>query len=185
MAGGVVKYRSFARTAYILPMPSHAMDRNYSLIVKGVAAVVICEAAGVIGSIFTTPKIATWYQTLILPDFAPPSWVFGPVWITLYFLMGLALFLILREGQSGVPIRLPVCIFAIQLALNVLWSFLFFGLESPLLGLVGIIILWCAILLTIWEFYRIAKPAAYLLIPYIVWVSVAAVLNYAIWTLNP
>jgi translocator protein len=175
----------FARIAYIPSMPSHAMDRNYALIVKGIASVVICEAAGILGSIFTTPKIATWYQTLMLPGFAPPSWVFGPVWITLYFLMGVGLFLVLREGQSGVPVRLAVYIFAVQLALNVLWSFLFFGLESPLLGLVGIIILWSTILLTIREFYRISKPAAYLLIPYIVWVSVAAALNYAIWILNP
>jgi benzodiazapine receptor len=161
------------------------MERNtYMLIAKGIGAVAICEGAGVLGSLFTTPRIGTWYQTLTLPSFAPPSWVFGPVWITLYFLMGLSLFLVLRQGQSGVPIQGAVLIFAVQLFLNVLWSFLFFGLESPLLGLVEIIILWAFILLTIWQFYRISRPAAYLLIPYIVWVTIAAALNYAIWSLN-
>jgi benzodiazapine receptor len=161
------------------------MERNtYMLIAKGIGAVAICEGAGVLGSLFTTPRIGTWYQTLTLPSFAPPSWVFGPVWITLYFLMGLSLFLVLRQGHSGVPIQGAILIFAVQLFLNVLWSFLFFGLESPLLGLVEIIILWAFILLTIWQFYRISRPAAYLLIPYIVWVTIAAALNYAIWSLN-
>jgi benzodiazapine receptor len=157
----------------------------YSLVWKGIAAVVICEAAGALGSLFTSPKIATWYQTLMLPAFAPPSWLFAPVWITLYFLMGIGLFLILREGQRGISISTPVWIFGIQLTLNVLWSFLFFGLESPLAGLIGIIILWFAIILTIREFYPVSRTAAYLLLPYIVWVSIAAVLNYSIWVLNP
>jgi benzodiazapine receptor len=163
-----------------------AMDRStYFLIAKGIAAVAICEATGVLGSFFTSPQIATWYQTLRFPSFAPPSWVFAPVWITLYFLMGVALFLILKEGQSGVPVQGAVLVFAVQLALNALWSYLFFGLQSPLFGLVEIIILWAAILFTIREFYRISRPAAYLLLPYIIWVSIAAVLNYSIWVLNP
>jgi benzodiazapine receptor len=157
---------------------------NYSLIAKGIGAVVICEAAGILGSAFTTPKIATWYRTLTLPSFAPPSWVFAPIWTTLYFLMGVGLFLVLREGRTGVLISRAVSIFGVQLALNVLWSYLFFGLQSPLLGLIGIIILWVAIVLTIWEFYRIFPLAAYLLLPYIVWVTIAAVLNYSIWALN-
>ncbi len=145
----------------------------------------ICEAAGILGAFFTTPKISTWYQNLILPSFAPPPWIFAPVWITLYFLMGIALFLILKAGQQGEAVGGAVLIFAVQLGLNVLWSYLFFGLESPLYGLVGIIILWAAILLTIREFHRISRPAAYLLIPYIVWVTIAGILNYAIWSLNP
>jgi benzodiazapine receptor len=162
------------------------MERGtYLLIAKGIGAVAICEAAGILGSLFTTPKIATWYQTLILPSFAPPSWVFAPVWTTLYLLMGISLFLILRERQKKIPISRPISIFAIQLALNVLWSYLFFGLQSPLLGLIGIIVLWVAIVLTIREFDRISRPAAYLLLPYIVWVTIAAVLNYSIWALNP
>jgi tryptophan-rich sensory protein len=156
----------------------------FFLAAKGIAAVVICEAAGILGSIFTTPKIATWYQTLTLPAFAPPSWVFAPVWITLYFLMGLGLFLILREGQAGISVQAAIIIFAVQLILNVLWSYLFFGLESPLFGLTGILLLWFSIIFTIRAFHQISKPAAYLLLPYIVWVSIAAVLNYAIWTLN-
>jgi Tryptophan-rich sensory protein (mitochondrial benzodiazepine receptor homolog) len=156
----------------------------YSHIGKAIAAIGICEAAGVIGSIFTTPNIASWYRTLTLPSFAPPSWVFAPVWITLYFLMGLALYLILIEGESGIPVTRALTIFAVQLILNTLWSFLFFGLRSPLLGLIGIVILWFTILLTIGEFYRISRPAAYLLVPYIAWVTLATALNYGIWALN-
>jgi benzodiazapine receptor len=163
----------------------HMETGTYSLIVKGIAAVFICEMAGALGSLFTTPKIATWYQTLILPSFAPPPWVFAPVWITLYFLMGAALFLVLREGQMGIPILGAVSVFAVQLGLNVLWSYLFFGLESPLFGLIGIIILWSAITLTIREFYAITRSSAYLLLPYIIWVTIAGVLNYSIWVLNP
>ncbi|MDD1679741.1 MAG: tryptophan-rich sensory protein [Methanomicrobiales archaeon] len=159
---------------------------GYYLVAKGVMVVAICEVAGVLGSVFTTSKINTWYQTLVLPSFAPPPWVFAPVWITLYFLMGVGLFFIIRrEDQKGISISRPTSLFAIQLVLNVLWSYLFFGLESPLLGLLGIIILWSMIVLTIREFYRVSRPAAYLLVPYIVWVTIAGVLNYAIWALNP
>ncbi len=160
------------------------MERSLpSRILKLVVAIAVCEAAGVLGSLFTIPKIPTWYQTLTLPSFAPPSWVFGPVWVTLYLLMGVALFRIWEERPHA-PISGAVLVFAVQLVVNVLWSYLFFGLESPLYGLVAIIILWALILLTIREFYRISRPAAYLLIPYIIWVSLAGVLNFAIWTLN-
>jgi tryptophan-rich sensory protein len=162
------------------------MERfSLSLIGKAIAAVIICEAAGVLGSLFTAPKIPTWYQTLTLPSFAPPSWVFAPVWITLYFLMGLSLSLVLEVGKQGVKISPALALFAVQLGLNVLWSYLFFGLESPLLGLIGILILWCTIILTIREFIRISRPAAYLLVPYLVWVSIATILNYYLWILNP
>ncbi|MDD1673387.1 MAG: tryptophan-rich sensory protein [Methanomicrobiales archaeon] len=158
--------------------------RSFSLVWKGMAALVICQATGALGSLFTTPKIASWYQDLIKPSFTPPSLVFAPVWITLFLLMGIALFLILREGEKGSKISMPVSIFGVQLFFNVLWSYLFFGLESPLLGFIGIIILWIAIGLTIWQFFRVSLPAASLLFPYIVWVSLAAFLNFYILILN-
>ncbi|MDD1675533.1 MAG: tryptophan-rich sensory protein [Methanomicrobiales archaeon] len=158
---------------------------SFGNIARGVGAVLLCEAAGILGSLFTAPKIGTWYQSLVLPSFAPPSWIFAPVWITLYFLMGVALFIVLMRGEEGTPITRPVAVFGVQLFLNVLWSYLFFGLESPLSGLVGIIALWLAIIFTIREFHRVDRLTLYLLVPYLVWVSVAGILNYSIMILNP
>ncbi|MDD1711987.1 MAG: tryptophan-rich sensory protein, partial [Methanoregulaceae archaeon] len=142
-------------------------------------------SAGVIGSFFTTPNIATWYESLNKPWFTPPSWVFGPVWTTLFILMGISLFLVLREGWERKDVQIGTAIFGIQLVLNILWSYLFFGLRSPLYGLIGIAALWIAILVTIIWFFRISRPAAILLVPYIIWVSIASALNYGIYVLNP
>jgi translocator protein len=150
-----------------------------------IAAVVICMLAGVIGSFFTTPNIATWYESLHKPWFTPPSWVFGPVWTTLFILMGISLFLVLREGWERKDVQIGTAIFGVQLVLNILWSYLFFGLHSPLYGLIGIAALWIAILVTIIWFFRISRPAAILLVPYIIWVSIASALNYGIFVLNP
>jgi translocator protein len=150
-----------------------------------IGAVVICLSAGVIGSFFTTPNIATWYASLNKPWFTPPSWVFGPVWTTLFILMGISLFLVLREGWERKDVQIGTAIFGIQLVLNILWSYLFFGLRSPLYGLIGIAALWIAILVTIIWFFRISRPAAILLVPYIIWVSIASALNYGIYVLNP
>jgi benzodiazapine receptor len=144
--------------------------------------IIICQLAGAIGSFFTISAIPGWYATLQKPWFTPPNWLFGPVWISLYALMGLSLYLVWQKGLG--KNRLAVGIFAVQLALNALWSFLFFGLQSPLLGLMGILALWVMIALSIWAFYRIDKRAGYLLIPYIVWVSIATALNYYVWLLN-
>ncbi len=151
-------------------------------IIKLIISIFICQAAGAIGSFFTANSIATWYTTLEKPAFNPPNWIFGPVWIFLYFLMGIALFLIWQ--QDLMPKRKAVIFFFIQLALNALWSILFFGLKSPGLAFLEIVILWIAILFNIFQFSRISKMAAYLLIPYIFWVSFAAILNFSIWRLN-
>ncbi len=157
---------------------------NLSSLGKLIGSILLCEAAGIIGSVATAPQIGAWYQTLQKPAFTPPSWVFGPVWTTLYFLMGISLYMVLDEAAKGKEIRVPLYIFSIQLILNVLWSFLFFGLQSPFLGLVGIGALWIAIVATIGVFYQVRPAASYLLLPYIAWVSLASLVNYSVWILN-
>lgn len=151
---------------------------------KLVIAVVVSELAGIIGSIFTISAIPTWYAALAKPALNPPSWLFAPVWTTLYLLMGIAAFLVWRKGWEQKEVRIALFIFGIQLILNALWSIIFFGLHNPAWALVNIIGLWLAIVGAIVAFHKISRPAAYLLIPYIFWVSFAAYLNYSIWILN-
>lgn len=167
------------------------MSMEFSSYLKGpvllklAAAILFCEIVGSLGSVVTTPGPGSWYSSLIKPFFAPPAWVFGPVWVTLFALMGIALFLVWELGTGKPEVRFALGIFGVQFVFNVAWSFLFFGLRSPLLGLINIIILWWLILATIVVFYRVRKGAAYLLIPYIAWVSIATVLNASIYLLNP
>ncbi len=142
----------------------------------------LCLGAGVLGSFFTVSSIPTWYATLNKPVFSPPNWVFGPAWTILYILMGISLYLVwtsrfkLKQNAFN--------LFFVQLGLNVLWSIFFFGMKNPILALVDIVALWLAIFLTIKSFYRINRSAGNLLIPYLLWVSFAAVLNLAIVMLN-
>ena len=154
-------------------------------VIKLIISIVVCQCAGIIGSLFTTPAIPTWYAALQKPAFTPPNWLFAPVWITLYLLMGIAAFLVWRFGLENRRVRTALIIFLVQLVLNSLWSVVFFGLQSPLYGIIVIIILWIAILLTILKFARISAVAAWLLVPYILWVSYASALNISIWLLNP
>lgn len=140
--------------------------------------------AGAVGSLFTASAIPAWYNFINKPAWNPPSWLFGPVWTTLYILMGLALFLVWTKGMNSPGVKKAIAIFSLQLVLNAAWSFIFFGLRSPFWALVEILFLGLAILWTIMEFYRISRPAAILLIPYLAWVSFATFLNYTIWTLN-
>jgi len=149
--------------------------------IKLIVSILICQIAGIIGSIFTTPSITTWYADLQQPAFSPPNWVFGPVWITLYTLMGISLYLVWNKKNN---VKIPLTLFFIQLILNSIWSIIFFGLQNSFYALIEIIILWIAILLTIISFYKISKKASLLLIPYIIWVTLAAILNYYIWVLN-
>jgi len=149
-----------------------------------IAAVLICEAAGVLGSVFTETGAGSWYSQLIKPEFNPPNWVFAPVWTLLYLLMAASIY-ILWEKKGSAGANHAIASFSLQLFLNFLWSFLFFGLQSPLLGLVCIAFLWAAIIATIYYSWRVSRPAALLLIPYILWVSFAAVLNYSLFALNP
>lgn len=153
-------------------------------VVKFVAAVVVSELAGVAGSIFTAPAISTWYTTLQRPALSPPNWVFGPVWTTLFTLMGVAAFLVWRRGWDNRKVRVALGVFVLQIILNVLWSVIFFGLRSPGGALIEIAVLWLAILATIITFVHVSRPAAYLLIPYLAWVSFATYLNAAFWRLN-
>lgn len=155
---------------------------KYSDVEKLIISILICLLAGFIGSFFTTPAITTWYTTLQKPSFAPPNWVFFPVWTSLFMMMGVSLFLIWKKEDKKV--KTALYIFAAQLVLNAFWSVAFFGLKSPLMGLIEIIILWIAILATILSFMKISRTASYLLIPYILWVSFAAILNFSIWKLN-
>ncbi len=155
-----------------------------SNLLKLIVAVVISELAGIIGSLFTITAINTWYVTLVKPALNPPAWTFGPVWATLYFLMGVAAFLVWHKGLERKEIRVALSVFGIQLVLNALWSIIFFGLHNLAWSLVDIIALWLAIIWNIITFYKESRTAAYLLMPYILWVSFALYLNYSIWILN-
>jgi benzodiazapine receptor len=149
-----------------------------------VVAIAVCELAGVIGSLFTAPSIPGWYAGLVKPSFNPPGWVFGPVWTTLYAMMGLAAWLVYDRGLTKPGVKMALVVFAGQLLLNTLWSITFFGLHRILAAVVVIVLLWAMILCTIVLFHRISRPAAYLLVPYILWVSFAAVLNVSLYVLN-
>ncbi len=192
---------------------------------KLLASVLVCELAGVLGALFTAPAIGTWYASLVKPVFVPPSWLFGPVWVVLYALMGAALYLVLVKGEKenvGVGVHrtrastsskkghvlkkvahplphhtgsklvfghlpatfLALSVFGFQLVLNVLWSVLFFGLHSPFLGFVAIVVLLLAAVDTARLFFGVSRAAGLLLFPYVVWTAFATVLNFAIWRLN-
>ncbi len=149
-----------------------------------VAAVAICQAAGAIGAIFTSSSVGTWYVGLSKPSFNPPNWVFGPVWTTLYALMGIAAWQVWRSGRGRRSAGAALLVFAVQLVLNTAWSILFFGLRSPGAAFAELVLLWIAIVATMTLFLRISIAAGALLVPYLLWVSFAAVLNYSLWQLN-
>lgn len=140
--------------------------------------IILCQFAGIIGSIFTIPALESWYPALTKPFFNPPSFIFGPVWTILYLLMGVSLYMV--WGNKKININW----FWLQLGLNMLWSVIFFGLQSPFLGFLVILLLWYTIFRTIKEFGKYNKFASYLLFPYIIWVSFAAILNFTIMILN-
>ena len=143
-----------------------------------------CELIGLAATPFTIDAIASWYVYLNKPFFSPPNWIFGPVWTTLYCLMGVSAYLIWVSKKKRSAINRALIIFVLQLVCNFLWSILFFGLRAPLLGFIDILLLLGLIGLNIKMFYSIYKPAAYLMIPYFLWVSFATVLNLAIVLLN-
>ena len=153
-------------------------------IIPLVLSIGVCFLAAGIGSFSTTSAIDTWYVTLQKPFFNPPNWVFGPVWTLLYLLMGISLYLVWITKTDKKTKRKAITFFFVQLALNVLWSILFFGLKLPSAAFVGIVLLWLTILMTIKNFLPISKVAGWLLIPYITWVSFASVLNLSLIILN-
>jgi benzodiazapine receptor len=147
-------------------------------------SILISQLAGFIGSFATASSVSTWYVTLNKPVFNPPSFVFAPVWLTLYTLMGISLYLIWRKGYKKKKVKKLVQFFLLHLVFNTLWSIVFFGLQNLLGALVVIIILWMMIAYLIKSFYQINKTASYLLIPYLLWVSFASLLNFSLWWLN-
>jgi len=160
-------------------------EKTLNNVYKLLISLAACIGAGLIGSIFTRGSVSTWYHLLQKPSFSPPDWVFAPVWFLLYVLMGISVFMVWRVGFNQFHVREGLIIFLIQLILNTFWSFAFFGLKSTIAGLLVIVPLWTAILLTIINFYRISRTASLLLIPYILWVSFATVLTFSIYLLNP
>ena len=180
---------------------------KYNNLLKFLTSIIICELAGVVGSIFTTSQIRFWYNGLNKPSFNPPNWIFGPVWTTLFVLMGISLYLVwIKNWEPKNKIVLKnrkpwnkwsrkllsgswqkaniISIFATQLVLNILWSIIFFGAHSAGVAFFELLMLWFAIIFTIINFYRVSKAAAWLLLPYLLWVSFAGVLNYFLWVLN-
>ncbi|KKR32844.1 MAG: Integral membrane protein [Candidatus Gottesmanbacteria bacterium GW2011_GWC2_39_8] len=164
------------------------MKIRMNKLIKLAGAVFFCESVGILGSLVTLPSMSTWYGALNKPSFNPPNFIFGPVWTSLYFLMGVSLFLVLdkklKSKKLSITRREGVKFFVFQLVLNFLWSFIFFYMHLPLLAFFEIVILWMAIMVSILKFQKISKPAAYLLVPYIFWVSFAAILNLFIVILN-
>ena len=146
-------------------------------------SILIVFSFGFIGSFFTTSSITNWYAFINKPLFSPPNWIFGPVWTLLYILMGISAFLIWKK-RDNLKTKQAFIFYGIQLILNALWSIIFFGMHNPGLAFLEIIILWLFILITLIKFYKINKIAGLLFIPYLLWVSFASILNYAIWMLN-
>jgi benzodiazapine receptor len=156
-------------------------------IFKFVISIIVCESVGIIGSFFTFSSVTNWFPMLVKPWFSPPSWLFGPVWIIMYFLMGLSLYIIWNSKAelSKQKYRKQFFIlFGIQLILNALWSFLFFGLKTPIYGLIDILFIDIVVAMTIIYAYRVSKYAAILLAPYMVWITFATLLNFDIVLLN-
>jgi len=163
------------------PMPCRRFGRE---LVLALIAVIAVGAASMLGQLATYPNLAPWYANLAKPWFTPPSWVFGPVWTALYALMAFALWRVLRAPDHVAGRRLAIVLFGLQLVLNAAWSWMFFGANSPLLGMINIVPQLLIILATIAAFARVDRAAAWCLVPLAVWVAYASVLNAAIWQLN-
>ena len=152
--------------------------------IVGLAAWVgVCFGAAAVGYLFTGPAIPGWYAALRKPPWTPPNWLFGPVWSLLYLMMAVAAWMVWRRvGLAGGA--LPLGLFGVQLACNVAWSALFFGLHMPGAAFADIIVLWCLILATAAAFWRVAPAASILMLPYLGWVTFASALNWAVWRMN-
>ncbi len=160
------------------------MGRHFNDILKLALSLSIPQAAGILGAIFTRSSLSSWYRYLEKPAFNPSGRFIAFVWTVLYVLMGLSSFLVWRKGLNYPSVRGALAVYAVQLSINVLWSWAFFYLRSPLAGLLVIPVLFASILATIMKFRKVSGAAAVLLIPYLLWVAVAGYLNYAIWRLN-
>jgi tryptophan-rich sensory protein len=159
------------------------MLKKVSILFGVIVSVLIAQMAGAIGSFFTFSSVQSWYAFLEKPFFAPPDWLFAPAWITLYTLMGIAAFLVWRK-RDAVKIKSALRFYSVQLVLNALWSVIFFGMRNPGLAFVEIVVLWLLILVATLKFFKVEKIAGYLFVPYLLWVTFAAILNFAVWRLN-
>jgi tryptophan-rich sensory protein len=152
--------------------------------VRALTSILIAQMAGVIGSVFTANSINNWYDTLNHPGWGPPNWVFGPVWVVLYTIIGYSAFLIWEKRKVDVRAKLALWVYGIHLVLNALWSVVFFGMQNPQLAFFEILVLGASIALMAVLFVRISRMAGLLMLPYIGWVFFATYLNYTIWMLN-
>ena len=148
-------------------------------------SVAVCLLIGFLSGFATQSSVNEWYTTLNKPSFTPPNELFAPVWTVLYVLMGVAAVVVWSKGYHHIWVKTALYHFVFQLLFNALWSIVFFGLKNPLLGLLVILVLLTLIMLTIKWFKVVSKAAAILMIPYLLWVCFAAVLNYKVWELNP
>ena len=160
------------------------MEIGLSDILKLVVSIVACFAAAGIGSLFTFKAIPTWYATLKKPPYTPPNWAFGPVWAALYTLMAVSVFIVWRKGLAAEGVLPAFVLFWIQLAVNVIWSIIFFGMKSKGGGVITIIALWLLIAATMAASFQVSAWAGGLLVPYLVWVTIASYLNIGVWRLN-
>lgn len=156
---------------------------NKFQIVKLLVSLALPLGLGAIAGLFTADAVPEWYETLNKPSFSPPNWLFGPVWTTLYLLLGISLFLIWKQSKSKKRDQ-AVLVFFIQLALNFGWSFIFFYFNRIGLALIEIVLLWTSILVMLILFYKIKPLAAYINIPYLLWVTFATILNAGYFILN-
>ncbi len=164
----------------------NAVDKPTLRCDLGFAAVALGAVAGalIVGQLATFPNLVPWYAELAKPAFNPPNWIFGPVWTVLYLLMAFAVWRVLRLPGRTLARRLALTLFFLQLALNLAWSFMFFGAHSPLLGMFNIVPQWILIVATMASFYRLDRIAALCLLPLVGWVAFAAVLNFTILKVN-
>ncbi|OGF20566.1 TspO protein [Candidatus Falkowbacteria bacterium RIFOXYB2_FULL_38_15] len=151
---------------------------------KFIISFLLCQGAGMIGSIFTVSAIPLWYATLEKPALNPPSWVFGPAWLLLYTLMAFSIYFIWEKGLKSSENKFIFYFFMAHLAVNALWSIFFFGMRNPLLALSDIVLMWMMIIVLIFKFYKVKRLSSYLFIPYLLWVTFATYLNYSVWMLN-
>ena len=154
------------------------------VVIKFIVCLALTFSAAFLGALSTRSAISDWYANLNKPFFTPPDWLFGPVWTLLYLLMALSAFLVWQKGLETPIVRIALALYLLQLILNGLWTPLFFGLKMPLVAFIEIILLWIAIVFTIVASARVSMAAALLLLPYIIWTSFAAALNFSIWLLN-
>jgi len=171
----------------LMKVPLILIFMNIKKLTKAFFFIVLCQAAGFIGTFFTAGGLDPWYNTIIKPTFNPPGWIFGPVWVTLYALMGIALYIIWQKRHSLLKkksARHASNLFLVNLGLNAIWSPIFFGAHNIELALITIILIWFTLAFSIKLYAQLSRPAAWLLMPYLFWTTFATILNISIFALN-